>query len=286
VHSSKLLLGINLSFVNLALASQAKVLIADIKLLLEAQDLIRSPDTAGRVAYAKCDVCKWDQLERLPSEVESAFGQGATADVWVAGAGVFEPNLSSFFMDNEDDCYRAMRINAEHPIKLTRIAMRSCLKANKPGVVLIVASGAGVTGFYGSPLYCATKHAVVGFTKSMAQADVDENVKVVSVCPGIVATPLWKGKDAEEVAKQYAYDDEMSLTAEEVAKTMKDLVEQGKFGGGSLLEVSKTRGVNLLESSELTQGLGPEAQTWINRCYDPARDILRKERKANMDASS
>jgi NAD(P)-dependent dehydrogenase (short-subunit alcohol dehydrogenase family) len=59
----------------------------------------------------------------------------------------------------------------EYPIKLTRIAMRSCLKANKPGVVLIVASGAGVTGFYGSPLYCATKHAVVGFTKSMAQAD-------------------------------------------------------------------------------------------------------------------
>jgi NAD(P)-dependent dehydrogenase (short-subunit alcohol dehydrogenase family) len=273
-------LGINLSFVKLALASQAKVLIADIKLLKEAEDLIRSPDTAGRVAYAKCDICDWDQLNRLPAEVESAFGEGVVADVWVAGAGVFEPNLSSFFADKEDDCYRAMRINAEHPIKLTRIAMRSCLKANKPGVVLIVASGAGVVGFYGSPLYCATKHAVVGFTKSMAQADKDENVKIVSVCPGIVATPLWKGKDAEEVAKQYAYDDEMSLTPEEVANAMKDLIEQGKFGGGSLLEVSKTRGVNQLESNELTQGLGPEAQTWVERCYAPVRDILGEERGA------
>lgn len=186
--------GICLSFVKLALASQAKVLIADIKLLKEAEDLVRSPEAAGRVAYATCDVCKWDQLDRLPAEVESTFGEGAVTDVWVAGAGVFEPNLSSFFMDNEDDCYRAMRINAEHPIKLTRIAMRSSLKANKPGVVLIVASGAGVIGFYGSPLYCATKHAVVGFTKSMAQADKDENIKIVSVCPGIVATPLWKGR--------------------------------------------------------------------------------------------
>lgn len=270
----------------MALASQSRVLIADIKLLKEAQDLIRSPETAGRVAYAACDVCKWDQLDRLPEEVESAFGQGAVADVWVAGAGVFEPNLSSFFMDNEDDCYRAMRINAEHPIKLTRIAMRSSLRANKPGVVLIVASGAGVIGFYGSPLYCATKHAVVGFTKSMAQADKDENIKIVSVCPGIVATPLWKGEAAEKVAKQYAYDDKMALTAEEVAEAMKDLVEKGQYGGGSLLEVSKANGVKLLESNESTLTQGPEAKAWADGVYAPAREILKKERGAGPRAAT
>lgn len=275
-----------MSFVKLALASQAKVLIADIQLLKDAQDLIRGSDTAGRVAYAKCDVCHWDQLERLPSEVENAFGPGAVADVWVAGAGVFESNAtcSSFFLDNEDNGYKAMRINAEHPIKLTRIAMRSCLKADKPGVVLIVASGAGVTGFYGSPIYCATKHAVVGFTKSMAQADTDENVKVVSVCPGIVATPMWNGEAAQDVAKQYAYSDEMAITADEVADAMKDLIEQGRFGGGSLLEVSKSRGRNLLESSELAQKLGPEGQPWIDGCYAPVRDILKEERGASPPA--
>jgi NAD(P)-dependent dehydrogenase (short-subunit alcohol dehydrogenase family) len=220
----------------------------------------------------------------LPSEVETAFGHGAVADVWVAGAGVFEPNVSSFFLDNEDDGYRAMRINAEHPIKLTRVALRSSLKANKPGVVLIVASGAGVVGFYGSPLYCATKHAVVGFTKSMAQADEDENIKIVSVCPGIVATPLWKGVAAAEVAKQYSYSDEMSLTASEVAMVMKDLIEQGKYPGGSLLEMSKTRGNNLLESNDHSEGLGPEGKTWIDGCYAPVREVLRKERGASSSA--
>lgn len=203
------------------------------------------------------------------------------ADVWVAGAGVFESNAtcSSFFLDNEDDGYKAMRINAEHPIKLTRIAMRSCLKANKPGVVLIVASCAGVTGFYSSPLYCATKHAVVGFTKSMAQADKDENFKVVSVCPGIVSTPMWTA--ARDVAKQYAYSDEMAITAEEVAEAMKNLIEQGRFSGGSLLEASKSRGRNLLESSELSQKLGPEGQPWIDGCYAPVRRILEEERAAS-----
>jgi short-subunit dehydrogenase len=163
--------------------------------------------------------------------------------------------------------------------------MRSCLKANKPGVVLIVASGAGVTGFYGSPLYCATKHAVVGFTKSMAQADKDENFKVVSVCPGIVARPMWNGAAAKEVAKQYAYSEEMSITAEEVATAMKDLIEQGKHEGGSLLEISKTRGNNLLESSELGKTLGSEGQTWIDGCYAPVRETLRKERVTGSGSS-
>lgn len=173
-----------------------------------------------------------------------------------------------------------MRINTEHPIKLTRIAMRSCLKANRAAVVLIVASGAGVIGFYGSPLYCAAKHAVVGFTKSMAQADEDENIKVVAVCPGIVATPLWTGAAAEEVAKQYAYSDAMAITAEEVADAMKELIEQGKYRGGSLLEVSKAKGINLLESecSDLSKNLGPESKAWVDHCYAPAREILKNER--------
>lgn len=270
--------GINLSFVKLALASNARVLIADIRLVEEAQHLLRDTNAAGKIAYAKCDVCNWRHLEQLPSEVEQAFGHGAVADLWVAGAGVFEPNVSSFFEDKEDDGYRAMRINAEHPIKLTRIAMRSLLGANKPGVVLIVASGAGVAGFYSSPLYCATKHAVVGFTKSMTQADKDENIKVVSVCPGIVATPLWQSSQASEVAKQYSYSDNMAIAPEEVAEAMKDLVEQEKFPGGSLLEVSKKKGVNLLESNEVPSAKSPELQDWIDQCYAPTREMLKKER--------
>lgn len=213
-----------------------------------------------------------------------AFGQGAVADVWIAGAGVFEPNVSSFFEDNEDAHYQAMRINTDHPIKLTRIAMRSCLGANKPGVVLIVASMAGITGFYGSPLYCASKHAVVGFTKSMAQADKDEDIKVVCVCPGIVSTPLWTGPDAAAVSKQYSYSEEMAITSEEVAEAMKDMVEQGKFNGGSLLEVSKRNRRKELESTEVPSAQDPEAQAWIDGCYAPARQVFMKERGAGLQS--
>ena len=41
----------------------------------------------------------------------------------------------------------------------------------------------GLHGSYPAPLYTASKHALVGFTKSMGQADADEGVKIVCICP-------------------------------------------------------------------------------------------------------
>lgn len=71
-------------------------------------------------------------------------------------------------------------------MKLTRIAIKSLLKANKKGVILIVASLAGYQGAFGAPLYCASKHAVVGFVRSMAELDKYESIKVVLSAPGFV----------------------------------------------------------------------------------------------------
>jgi NAD(P)-dependent dehydrogenase (short-subunit alcohol dehydrogenase family) len=71
-------------------------------------------------------------------------------------------------------------------MKLTRIAIKSLLKANKKGVMLIVASLAGYQGAFGAPLYCASKHAVVGFVRSMGELDKYENIKVVLSAPGYV----------------------------------------------------------------------------------------------------
>jgi len=54
----------------------------------------------------------------------------------------------------------------------------------KKGVVLITASVAGLKGVYAAALYCATKHAVIGFVRSMKDADPLNGVKVVAVAPG------------------------------------------------------------------------------------------------------
>jgi len=267
--------GINLAFVRLALSQAARCLICDLKLTAEAQTLVNASPTA--LAFMTCDVASWSDLDSIPSEVEKAFG--GVADIWIAGAGVFEPKWSSFFHDTETDHYKTLQINAEHPIKLTRIAMRSALGANKPAVVLIVSSGAGISGAYGAALYCASKHAVVGFTKSMAQADKDESIKVVCICPGMVTTPLWTASDAQDVAKQFSYTDDVCITAHDVAEAMVEMVTQGAYPGGSLLRVSKKLLREPLDSGQSFVDDGSEAmKAFTDRCYEPIRDILRKER--------
>lgn len=79
-----------------------------------------------------------------------------------------------------------MDINVNHPLKLSRIAIKALLRKRKNGVILIVSSLAGYQGTFAAPLYCATKHAVVGFVRSMALLDGLEGIKVVAVAPGYV----------------------------------------------------------------------------------------------------
>ena len=50
-------------------------------------------------------------------------------------------------------------------------------------MVLVTASLAGFQGTYSAPLYCATKHAVVGFVRSMAPLDDLEGIEVTAVAP-------------------------------------------------------------------------------------------------------
>ncbi|TKA74398.1 hypothetical protein B0A55_04523 [Friedmanniomyces simplex] len=249
---------------------------SDLKLTPEAEGLVKTSN--DHLAFATCDVSNWSDLKALPTRVTEAFGPNTIADVWIAGAGVFEPKWSSFLADTEEAHYKQMAINAEHPMKLTRIAMRSCLGADKPGVVLIVASGAGITGSYGCPIYCASKHAVVGFTKSLAQADADEDFKVVCILPGMVSTPLWTGEQARAVHEQYSYTDDVCITPKKVAEAMVEMVQLGKYRGGSLMEVAKGNLRGELESRQSVVVTGPEEKEWADRCYGPIREVFGRER--------
>lgn len=62
--------------------------------------------------------------------------------------------------------------------------MRALLSHGKKGVICILASTGGYSGLFTAPLYCASKHAVIGFVRSMPPVDVYENIKIVAVAPG------------------------------------------------------------------------------------------------------
>lgn len=230
--------GIGLSFAKQFHAKGGRVLIGDLKLTDDAEAFLHATEASSRpgsVAFQRCDVTKWADLRALVSASVKEFGD--VPDVYCPCAGVFEPPWSNFWDDAEDEGgYAAVRINTEHPIKLTRLAFRALVGAEKKGVVVLVSSNAGLMGVYGPALYVATKHAVVGFAKSMGHADGTEGVKVVCICPGVVDTPLW-GVPEGERSKQYLHTEEQknpSNTPEEIAETMVKLVEEGRFRGGTV----------------------------------------------------
>lgn len=80
--------GINLAFARLCLQQGAKVIFADLKLTPEATTLVDSLSSKEAV-FVKCDVTKRSDLENLVVVSEKEWGD--VPDVWIAGAGVFEP---------------------------------------------------------------------------------------------------------------------------------------------------------------------------------------------------
>lgn len=144
--------GINLSFVKLVLKAGAKgIVVADLRLTEEAQKLV---DDNKNVVFQQCDVTKRQDLEKLIQSSIEAFND--VPDVYIAGAGVFEPAWSNWWDDTEDDRYAELDINVTHALKLSRIAMRALLSRKKQGVILIVASLAGFT--VGAHLYIVKIH--------------------------------------------------------------------------------------------------------------------------------
>ncbi|OCL02146.1 NAD(P)-binding protein [Glonium stellatum] len=257
--------GIHLELGKLVLSDGAKILIADQTLTPEAEE------------FPKINPRK----ERF----------GDVPDVYVAGAGVFEPSWSNFWDDNEDERYAAIDINVNHPIKLTRIAMTALLKKNKKGVVAIMASITGYTGTYSAPMYCTTKHALIGFTRSIGDADCLEGVKVVTIAPGVVKTPLWYTRP--EIMERYGYSDAIAIEAVDVAKGYMKIIKEGKYPGGTIFEISKA-GERTIDSPWFIAppGYDPEnpvlgagvPQEALDRSYQPIIDILMKERGTSKTA--
>ncbi|PGH07137.1 hypothetical protein GX51_01924 [Blastomyces parvus] len=234
--------GIGLSFVKQALSLDAKVLIGDLRLNAEAQKLVSRQNSHNKnddavrhsvsVAFVPCDVTKWDELQNLIEKAGEIFGD--IPDVYVPGAVIFEPPRSNFWLDSEqeENRYATVDTDISHPIKFTRMAVRALLGRKKQGVVLHIASIAGLYGVYSKPLYAASKSAIVGFVKSMAAAEQQLGVKVVGICPGFTDTAIWD--DDEEFLSDFHSDRAQMLRPEIIAASMVDLIQKGKYTGGTV----------------------------------------------------
>ncbi len=103
------------------------------------------------------------------------------------------------------------------------------------------------------PIYAASKHAVSGFVRSLADLERSLNIRVNAVAPGRVKTSLWT---ADKLAWVDEDADDPWVTTEQVAQTMLDLVTKPENVGGTVLEV----GVDGVRSVQELNDPGPQGR--------------------------
>ncbi|KAI5237635.1 NAD(P)-binding protein [Aureobasidium subglaciale] len=243
--------GINLCFAALLLSRGCNVVLADLGLRPEAQAIADqySQKSTGqpRAVFQRTDVTDWTQLSRMFEVAQEEFGE---VDLVCPGAGVFEPNWSNFWKppgtaESKDSIdggrYASLDINLTHPIRASQLAIQVFLSQQpraspqNPKRIVMISSVAGEGASLLVPLYCAAKHAVIGFTRSLAGLDEKFGIRVTACCPGIIKTPLWT--DNPEKMKYFDETKDLWATPEEVAETLLTLVENEDMVGGTILEV-------------------------------------------------
>jgi len=207
----------------------ARILVADLK---TTPDFDTFAAKKSNILYVQSDVTRWADFDKLFDACEKQWND--VPDAYAICAGLFDPPFSNFWQDPEDQGYKQVEVNVNHPIKLTRLAIRKSLGKGKRASVCIIASVAGISGNLAAPLYCATKHAVVGFVKSLGASESLTGVKITTLCPGAVATPLF---DAAKL-KQYSVTTEKALTPDACATSLLDLLQKKEYPCGSVLEIT------------------------------------------------
>jgi NAD(P)-dependent dehydrogenase (short-subunit alcohol dehydrogenase family) len=131
-----------------------------------------------------CDVTDSEQVEDLAVRARQSVGP---VQILINNAGVASSApLKDLALA---EWQRLMAVNATAPFLCTRAFMPGMLEAGW-GRVINVASIAGKVGAPYIAGYCASKHAVVGFTRAVAAEVAAHGVTVNAVCPGYVDTPM------------------------------------------------------------------------------------------------
>ncbi|MGE4487964.1 MAG: SDR family oxidoreductase [Kiritimatiellales bacterium] len=125
----------------------------------------------------------------VPSDVEKIFQALETVDLLVnnAGLGIFEP-IETITLDNWRN---VQQINVEGALLCMQAAFRK-MKEQGSGRIINIASVVGVKGYPNQAAYGASKHALLGLTKTAIEEGREHNIRVHAVCPGGVATDMVK----------------------------------------------------------------------------------------------
>jgi len=172
------------------------------------------------------DVRRADQVAAVFAAVERDFG-GLDVLVNNAGIGIF----GSIVETSLDDWHAVIETNVNGVFYCTREAIPRMTKRGG-GYIFNVSSLAGRNAFPGAGAYCASKHAVNGFSEVLFQEVREAGIRVTYLMPGSVATDFGRGMAAKQ---------DWALQAEDVGEMVVDLLRTNPRALHSRVEMRPAR---------------------------------------------
>ena len=141
-------------------------------------------ELGGNSDYVLTDLSNHDEIDGLVKEAEDKLGH---IDILVNNAGITDDNL--FLRMSDDQWSKVIDVNLSSTFKITKAAVKGMVK-RRYGRIINISSVIGVLGGAGQANYSASKAAIIGMSKSLAQELGSRSITVNCIAPGFIETNM------------------------------------------------------------------------------------------------
>ncbi len=211
----------------------------------EQIETVEAEINAGRdgAAFAvECDVASSESVKRAFEQASDKFQRAP--DILVNNAGIVE--TAPFIKTDEAMWQRHLSVNLTGTYHCTRAALMAMVAA-KWGRIINIASIAGKTGAPYVSAYTASKHGVLGLTRSVALEVAAFGITVNAICPGYVDTEMTARGIENIVART-------GITKDEAANALAGMSPQNR-----MVTAEEVAALALLLASEAGRGINGQA---------------------------